>query len=433
MTPAEAAALVRPVDSIGLPLGPGQPASLVHALGERDDWERLDVLCAMLVDFYALFDHPGVRTTSTFFGPAERIYRDTGADIHYVPVDFRRFESVFERRSPRIMTTMATPPDADGYLSLSVHSGATTEELARAAADPERLVVVEASSAFPRTVGLETATHRLHVSDIDVLIPTHRLPVVLADAPMTHVEAAIAELARGFVVDGSTLQTGFGSIPSAIAGVLARGDGGDYGIHSEMFTTGLMHLCEAGKVTNARKGIHAGRSVTTFAAGEPELYEWLDGRTDVAFAPVAVVNDPTVIAANHDMVTINGAVTVDLYGQVVADTVACQQYSGVGGHEDFVTGGGLQADDRSLICLPSAVTLPDGTLQSRIVSGAQPAVVSTPRHQTDVVITEHGVAELRGLTVEERAIALADIAHPDFRDQLRADAERCWRPPGGSA
>ena len=93
MTPAEAAALVRPVDSIGLPLGPGQPASLVHALGERDDWERLDVLCAMLVDFYALYDHPGVRTTSTFFGPAERIYRDNGADIHYVPVDFRRFES----------------------------------------------------------------------------------------------------------------------------------------------------------------------------------------------------------------------------------------------------------------------------------------------------------------------------------------------------
>ena len=196
-----------------------------------------------------------------------------------------------------------------------------------------------------------------------------------------------------------------------------------------MFTTGLMHLCEAGKVTNARKGIHPGRSVTTFAAGEAALYEWLDGRTDVAFAPVSVVNDPMVIAANHAMVTINGAVTVDLFGQVVADTVACRQYSGVGGHEDFVSGGGFQADDRSLICLPSTASLLDGTIRSRIVAGGEPSIVSTPRHQTDVVITEHGVAELRGLTVSERAVALARIAHPDFRDQLLADAERCWVGP----
>jgi acyl-CoA hydrolase len=434
MTPQEAAALVRPVDSIGLPLGTGQPVSLVHALGERDDWEHLEVLCAMLVDFYALFDHPGVHTISTFFGPAERIYRDHGAHIEYVPADFRRFAGVFAARRPRVMTTMAAPPDAAGYVSLSAHAGATTGELARAAADPDRLLVVEASSAFPRTVGLEPESHRLHLDQIDVLVPTDRAPVVLADVALTEVEQAIAAHAQRFVVDGSTLQTGFGSIPSAIAGVLASADGGDYGIHSEMFTTGLMRLSEAGKVTNARKGIYEGRSITTFAAGEAELYEWLDGRTDVAFAPVSLVNDPVTIAANRNMVTINGAVTVDLYGQVAADTVACRQYSGVGGHEDFVNGGGLEADDRSLICLPSTATLPDGTVVSRIVPGDHgSSVVSTPRHQTDVVITEHGVAELRGLTVGERARALARIAHPDFRDQLEADAERCWGVPGQSA
>jgi acyl-CoA hydrolase len=434
MTPQEAAALIRPVDSLGLPLGLGQPASLIHALGERQDWERLEVLCAMLVDLYALFDHPGVRTLSMFYGPAERIYRDHGADIHYVPVDFRRFEGVFAARRPRVMTTMATQPDADGYVSLSLHAGGTTVELARAAADPDRLLVVEASSAFPRTVGLDPGTHRLHVDQIDVLVPTDRPPIVLPEAPLNDVEVAIAQHARRFVVDGSTLQTGFGSIPSAIASVLASADGGDYGIHSEMFTTGLMRLCAAGKVTNACKGIHQGRSITTFAAGEAELYQWLDGRTDVAFAPVAVVNDPMAIAANRNMVTINGAVTVDLFGQVVADTVDRRQYSGVGGHEDFVSGGGLQADDRSLICLPSTATLADGTVVSRIVAGDHgPAVTSTPRHQTDVVITEHGVAELRGLTVAERARALAEIAHPDFRDQLRADAERCWDGRGQSA
>jgi len=420
MTAAEAAALVRPDDTIGVPLGTGQPVSLIHALGERTDWVRLELLCAMLVDFYELPARAGVRTLSTFFGPAERIYRDSGADIHYIPADFRRYGPIFEARRPRVMTTIATPPDSDGWLSLSVHAGATVDELHRAGADPERLLVVEASSAFPRTVGLDdTHTHRLHLDEIDVLVRTDRPPVVLAEAELGDVERVIATSARRFIRDGSTLQTGFGSIPSAIAGALADGDGGDYGVHSEMFTTGLMRLCASGKVTNRHKGTFPGVSVTTFAAGTEELYRWLDGRTDVAFLPVNLVNDQQAIAANRNMVTINGAVAVDLFGQVAADTVGGRQYSGVGGHEDFVSGAGLQLDDRSLVCLPSTATGPDGTLVSRISTHLpEGSLVSTPRHQTDVVITEHGVAELRGRTVRQRAVALASIAHPDFRDQL---------------
>ncbi len=425
LSPDEAAALLHPSDSIGFPLGPGQPPTLIHALGARTDWVHLEVLCAMLVDFYALFDHPGVRTLSTFFGPAERIYREHGADIHYLPADYRRFAPIYEARSPRVMATMAAPPDDDGFVSLSLHAGATTIELHRAAVDPDRMLIVEVSPAFPRTAGLGPEhPHRLHLDDIDVLVRTDREPVVFDVGPLGPAETTIAEFARRFVHDGSTLQTGFGSIPSAIAESLAAGDGGDYGIHSEMFTTGLMRLCEAGKVTNARKTIFAGRSVTSFAAGIPELYGWLDGRDDVAFAPVSVVNDPTVIAANHHMVTINGAIAVDLYGQVVADTIGPVQYSGVGGHEDFVSVSGLDLSDRSLVCLPSTATLPDGTVTSRIAASLPAgSPVSTPRHQTDVVITEHGIAELRGRTVAERAAALAAIADPRFRDQLQAAAE----------
>ncbi len=175
---------------------------------------------------------------------------------------------------------------------------------------------------------------------------------------------------------------------------------------------------KSGKVTNLHKGQYEGFSVTTFAAGTAELYEWLDGNRDVRFLPVDVVNSPEVIARNEKMVTINGALAVDLWGQVAADTLGGRQFSGIGGHEDFVSGSGLELTDRSIVCVPSTAIV-DGVLTSRI-TGALPAgmLVTTPRHQLDLVVTEHGVAHLRGRTVRERARALARIAHPDFREDL---------------
>jgi acyl-CoA hydrolase len=191
-----------------------------------------------------------------------------------------------------------------------------------------------------------------------------------------------------------------------------------------MFTTGLMELHLAGKVSNAGKGIYDGVSVTTFALGTAELYRWLDGNDDVAFMDVAVVNDPTTISRNSKLVSINGALSVDLYGQVVADTIDGHQISGVGGHEDFVAGAELHQDAHSLICLRSTVEV-DGVAVSRIVGGLpEGSVVSTPRHHTGVVVTEFGAAELAGLTVRERAHALVDIAHPDHRPALREVAVR---------
>ena len=226
------------------------------------------------------------------------------------------------------------------------------------------------------------------------------------------------------IPSGATLQTGIGSIPNQIATLLAEGDGGDYGLHSEMFTDGCMRLHRAGKITNTGKGQYAGVSVTTFAFGSPELYEWLDGNESVAFLPVEIVNAPDVIGANNDMISINGALAIDIHGQVVADTIGGDQFSGIGGAEDFVAGAGLELSDRSLICLPSTFEK-DGELQSRIVPWFGPgAVITTPRHQVDVIVTEYGVAELEGKTVKERGEALAAIAHPQFRDELLAAAGR---------
>jgi acyl-CoA hydrolase len=262
---------------------------------------------------------------------------------------------------------------------------------------------------------------------IDVLVEADAPPFALADSPTTEADAAIARHALTYVQNGSTLQTGIGAIPNIVAAELARGPLGGFGIHSEMFTTGLMRLHQAGKVTNDAKGMFDGVSVTTFALGVAELYEWLDGNEDVAFLPVDTINDPTVISRNANLVSINGALSVDLYGQVMADSIDGRQISGVGGHEDFVAGAELQLDARSLICLRST-TERDGELVSRI-AGFPPegTVVSTPRHHTGVVITEYGAAELTGRTVRERAHLLVDIAHPDFRRDLRKVADGLGR------
>ncbi|WKG03205.1 acetyl-CoA hydrolase/transferase family protein [Mycolicibacterium sp. HK-90] len=424
LTAEQAAARLAPADTLGIPLGPGQPPALLRALGEREDWTQLRVYGALLGVGTELFTRPNVRYLSGFYGPFERILRDMGADVEFAPADFRRFAPLLERQAPRVMTTVATPPDADGWCSLSLHAGATVGELRRAGADPQRLLVVEVSDAYPRTFGLGDFRHALHVDEIDVLVHSADAPLALPGAAPTDVDREIARHAVEYIPSGATLQTGIGSIPSQIATLLAEGDGGDYGLHSEMFTDGCMQLHRAGKVTNARKGLYDGVSVTTFAFGSAELYGWLDGNEDVSFLPVEVVNAPEVIGANNDMVTINGALGVDIQGQVVADTIGGDQFSGVGGAEDFVAGVGLELSDRSLICLPSTFEK-DGVCQSRIVPWFGPgAVITTPRHQVDVIVTEYGAAELEGKTVRERGEALAAIAHPQFRDELLAAAQR---------
>ncbi|CAN5700135.1 acetyl-CoA hydrolase/transferase C-terminal domain-containing protein [soil metagenome] len=425
LTADEAAARLETTDTLGMPLGPGQPPAFLRALGEREDWTELRVYGALLAVMTDLFSRPGVHYLSGFFGPLERGLRDSGADIGFTPADFRRFGPLLQRQAPRVMTTVAAPPDADGWCSLSLHAGGTIDELHRAGADPARALVVEVSDAYPRTFGVgEKYRHALHVDEIDVLVRSSEEPLSLPSPPPTEADKEIARHAVGFIRSGSTLQTGIGSIPNQIAVLLAEGDGGEYGLHSEMFTDGCMQLHRAGKVTNTGKGLYDGVSVTTFAFGSPELYSWLDGNSEVAFLPVEIVNSPEVIAANRTMVSINGGLAVDIHGQVVADTINGDQFSGIGGAEDFVAGTGLELSDRSLICLPSTFSK-DGNVQSRIVPWFGPgAVITTPRHHVDVIITEYGAAELEGLTVQERGEALAAIAHPDFRDELLEAAGR---------
>jgi len=419
---AGAAALVRSRDSLAVPLGPGQPPAFLHALGERERFDDLQVFAALLVELFPLFAKPGVRLRSGFYGPAERAFVAAGHAVEFVPADFRRFEHIARTFAPRVMATAAAPPDADGWCSLSLHAGATVEELQRCGRDPARLLVVEVNARLPRTSGFPPEhPHALHVDEIDVLIESDREPIALPDAKPTDVERAIAEHAARFIPEGATLQTGIGGVPDAVAEILAGRPGGDYGIHSEMFTTGLMQLHRAGKISNARKGVYEGVSIATFAMGTRELYDWLggEGRELVRFLPVQLVNEPGLIARNRALVSLNGALAVDLFGQIAADSLEGREHSGIGGHEDFLMGAAFSPGGRSLVCLPSTAKRKDGTQISRIVGAFAPdTTVTGPRHQVDVVVTEHGAAELSGRTERERREALRAIAHPEFRDKL---------------
>jgi acyl-CoA hydrolase len=330
-TPEEAAHLVGTRDTVGFGLGPGIAPAFFTALGERDDWEELIVCGALLLDYYKVLTRPGVSYRSGFFGPAERILSAEGYNVDLVPGGFRQFAPILSMFPPRIMAAQAAPPDSAGNLNLSLHVGATYGELLAAGRDPERLLFIEVNPHLPRTHSLPPYDNTLPLDIVDVLIEVTDEPFTLEEAVPDEIDTQIATNALTFVTDGATLQTGIGGVPSMVATRLAEGAGGDYGVHSEMFTNGLMRLHKAGKVTNS-KGLFDGVSVATFALGSAELYRWLDDNPEVVFLPVEAVNEPSVIARNRKLVSVNGALAVDLYGQVVADCIDGEQISGVGGH-----------------------------------------------------------------------------------------------------
>jgi len=423
----QAVELLHPTDTLGLGLVSSTPVGLLKGLSQRDDWQSLTVSGGLILGVFDVFLHPNVHYRSSFYGGGERHYQSKGADIQFVPSFFRHYGLLIQHLAPRVMMTQGAMPDAQGNVSLSLYNGAHYEEFLAAGRDPNRVLIVECSPHFPRTMALDGFVHHIALDDIDVVVYSDERPTVLANDVVADEDVAIAEIATSFVRDGSTLQTGIGAVPNLVAQALVQRDGGDYGVHSEMFTDGLFQLCASGKVTNACKSIHRGVAVTTFALGSAQMYEFLDENPQIRFAPVSYTNSPSVIASNHRMVSINSALEVDLTGQIIADSIGARQYSGVGGHLDFVEGTSLSLEHTSLICLQSTARV-NGALKSRIIGGmSSDSVVTTPRHLTGVIVTEHGFADLRGLTVKERAAAMITIAHPAFRDELADAAELLGR------
>lgn len=304
-----------------------------------------------------------------------------------------------------------SPPDEHGFCSFGVEVGIT-----KPAAESARIVIAEVNDRMPRTLG----DAFIHVSKVDYFVPvSYNLPEVPQGQP-GEVQKRIAEHIAELIPDGATLQLGIGGIPDAV--LLYLRDKKDLGIHTEMFSDGVVELVEAGVITNERKTIHRGKIIAGFVLGSQRLYDFVDNNPIVEFHPTDYVNDPFVIAQNDNMVAINSAIEVDLTGQVCADSIGHKFYSGVGGQVDFIRGAARSKGGKPIIALPS--TAKNGTI-SRIVPMLKPgAGVTTTRNDVHYVVTEYGVAYLHGKTIRQRVEALINIAHPDFRDYLRREARR---------
>ena len=420
--PRDAAALLAAADTMAVPIATGQPAAFLTALGERDDWSDLVCFGGLLIEPYQLLQRAGARFISGFLGPIERMMLSAGVAIDYLPADFLGWDRYARIAAPRVLASAVAPMDERGFFSLGLHAGATYESLCAAAHDPNRLAIVEVVRDMPHVFGLgKYGGNRIHVSEVDCIIESDRSAFVLPSMPITDADQRIAAFVEQLIDDGATLQFGIGGIPNCVAQLLADGGKGDFGIHTEMFVDGIMRLHQAGKVSN-HKGIFDGYSIATFAAGSGDLYRWLDRNPEVRMLPVAQVNDPAIIRRNRRMVSINGALAIDLNGQVMADTIGARQYSGVGGHELFVIGAHDSEGGKSIICLHSTATANGRTVSSIVDALPLGTPVSTPRHHVQYVVTEYGVANLGMLTARERRAALIAIAHPDFRDALRDGA-----------
>jgi 4-hydroxybutyrate CoA-transferase len=408
-TAAGAMALVRSGDRVWVQQGSGAPASLLDALAARAA-ELVDVEIAHMLTLGPLGHlRPELaghlRHNALFIGENARAAVAEGR-ADYTPVALGDIEHLFEEALRiDIALVQTSPPDQHGFLSLGTGPDCTLTAARRA-----RHVVVEMNERMPRALG-DTF---LHVSQADALVPVSRPLLELNPPPVDAVQIQVAEHVAELVPDGATLQVGIGAIPNA---VLARlGDRKELGIHSELCSDGLVPLIEAGVITGTRKGLHPGKIVSGIVLGSRVILDYIDNNPMFEFHPTGYVNDPLIIAQNNQMMAINSAIQVDLTGQVCADSIGLVPFSGVGGQPDFIRGALRSRGGRSVIALPS--TAQQGSV-SRIVPvlDAGAGVVCT-RADVDEVVTEYGVAHLRGRTLRQRAEALISIAHPRFRDEL---------------
>ena len=305
-----------------------------------------------------------------------------------------------------------TPPDEHGFCSYGVEVSTNS-----AAAKSAKLVIAELNPRMPRTLG----DAFIHISRIHKIVPVDYPIFETKMGTPSELSMRIGRHVAGLIEDGSTMQMGIGAIPDGVLYYLK--DKKDLGIHTEMFSDGVVDLYEKGVVTGEKKSIHRGKMVAGFLIGSKKLYDFVDNNPVVEMRPTEYVNDPYVIRQNDRMVAINSAIEVDLSGQVCADSIGPRLYSGVGGQLDFIRGAARSRGGRPIIGLPSSGTGKDGAAFSRIVSTLKPgAGVVTPRYDVHYVVTEHGVADLYGKTVRQRAKALIDVAHPDFRAELERKA-----------
>lgn len=332
--------------------------------------------------------------------------------VDFTPVLLSEFPLLFKRKILPVDVALihVSPPDEHGFCSFGIEVGLT-----KSVAESATMIIAEVNQQMPRTLG----DSFIHVSRLSYMVPTdYELPELpMADEGNAEIYEKIASYVAELIPDGATMQMGIGAIPDAVLKHLFTKK--DLGVHTEMFSDGVIDLVEAGVLTNARKTLHPGKIIAGFILGTKRLYKWVDDNPLIELHPTEYVNDPFIIAQNERMVAINSAIEVDLTGQVCADSIGHRLFSGVGGQLDFIYGSSRAKDGVPIIALPS--TAKDF---SRIVATLKPgAGVVTTRNHVHYVVTEYGIADLYGKTIRQRAKALINIAHPKFREELTRQAK----------
>lgn len=389
------------------------PQQLVHALSKRHN-NLSDVLIYHLhTEGEAPYVNPeyahAFSTKAFFVGANVRKAVATG-EADYVPVFLSEIPHLFNSKIIDLDVALVhvSPPDNHGYCSLGV-----SVDGSRAAVNNAKIVIAQINPKMPRTHG----DGIIHQSKIDFGIEVNDELPEQHPPKLTDIELKIGRYCADLVEDGATMQMGIGAIPDAVLASLTNHK--NLGVHTEMFSDGLIDLLESGVVNNSNKSIHPNRTVASFLVGSRKLYNFVDDNPNVAMLDCAYVNDTAVIRRNPKVTAINSAIEVDLTGQVCADSIGTRQYSGVGGQMDFIRGAALSKGGKPIIALPSSTRRGESRIVPYLKQGA--GVVTTRAH-VHYVVTEYGAAQLYGKSLRERAKALINISHPDLREELEKEA-----------
>jgi len=402
--------LIRAGSRIFIGSGAAEPQLLIKMLIEKDrfiaDHETINVIELGTTPYTEAVMSRPFKQNAFFIGPNVRDAVNEGR-AEYTPIFLAELPDHI--RSGRLKIDVAfiqvAPPDRYGYCSLGV-----SVDVVKAGAETAAIVIAEVNKQMPRTLG----DCFIHLKDIDYIVESD-LPLITWSPPEPdEVAMRIGQNVARLIGDGATIQAGIGMIPNAILSHLT--DKNDLGLHTEMFSDGVIDLVEAGVITNRKKTLHNGKIIATFCMGTQRLYDFVNDNPLIEFHPCDYTNDPFVIARNERMVSINAAIQVDLTGQVCADSIGEYFYSGIGGQVDFVRGAARSKGGKPVIVIPS--TAKDGTVSRIVPFLDQGAGVVTSRGDVHYIATEYGIVDLHGRNLRERALALIDIAHPDFRNEL---------------
>jgi len=412
----DAVSVVKSNDRIYISGNAASPLTLLEALAVRkDELESVEVTHVLLLGDDPL-SKPGMeghfRHNSLFVGPADRNAVNEGR-ADYIPIFLYEIPDLFFTGLLKIDVAFLhlSPPDDKGFMSYGVECLAS-----KAAAESAKIVVVEVNNKMPRTLG----DSFIHVSQVDKIVEISRELPELSVKKFTSVEEKIGQYIAELVEDGSTIQLGIGGIPNA---ALKSMEGKkDLGIHTEMVSDGIIEAIESGLITGSKKTLHTHKVVATFLFGSKRVYEHAHDNPVFEVHPVNYTNNPSIIARNEKMVAINSAVEVDLTGQVCSDSIGTRIYSGFGGQVDFIRGAALSKNGKPIIALPAATK--DGETSKIVAHLKQGAGVVTTRADVHYVVTEYGAAYLHGKNLRERALALIEIAHPKFREELKIEAQK---------